>query len=512
MITTPSHAYTTLQRLATMGDANPIRTLRDYSKPSHEGYRNTIKLPEGNNVVPLRSDTIRGSDPEMPVKEAEKENEAENGAKNEPIKKAEREEAMEAPNSQPVGGLKHMTALVDQGSDINIMPLSTYMKLTKERPAEMDIRLSLASHSYIYPLGIAYDVLVDVVGNTILDEAKVVIKFDKGTITLRSGKSKISVYRIPESLSNIEKGIKNDIEPVAPTMTMNRLVLEWEERIKLHQEKEMEFDQWRSKKFKNKHPTLIKVKGEMNEGEFMSRFEKEILLGDGSESGGLYMFHVDWEIIMDQLSDTAEERPFDCSHTASSMDKDIFFEDNVLVFQNTQVPTYDSSNRTKLDKPDVVNTRKSSKVSKFLDKLNDYVLDDKVKYALIKHMHSPLQSHFEDALRVLRYLKSAPGAVSWTSKKQATLLRSSGEADIDLWTQQHVSSAIQIASNLVMHEKTKHFDIDVHLIREKLASGLIKTVIVDSEDQTDDILTKGLRSFQHNALCSKLTLKNLSSL
>ncbi|GKF03461.1 hypothetical protein Tco_0030384, partial [Tanacetum coccineum] len=42
-----------------MGEENPIRTLEDYSKPSHEGYRNTIQLPVGNNVVPLRSDTIR---------------------------------------------------------------------------------------------------------------------------------------------------------------------------------------------------------------------------------------------------------------------------------------------------------------------------------------------------------------------------------------------------------------------------------------------------------------------
>ncbi|GJS09861.1 zinc finger, CCHC-type containing protein [Tanacetum coccineum] len=33
-----------------MGDENPIRTLGDYSKTSHEGYRNTIKLPVGNNV------------------------------------------------------------------------------------------------------------------------------------------------------------------------------------------------------------------------------------------------------------------------------------------------------------------------------------------------------------------------------------------------------------------------------------------------------------------------------
>ncbi|GKA64851.1 zinc finger, CCHC-type containing protein [Tanacetum coccineum] len=42
-----------------MGDENLIRTLGDYSKPSHKGYRNTIELPIGNNVVPLRSDTIR---------------------------------------------------------------------------------------------------------------------------------------------------------------------------------------------------------------------------------------------------------------------------------------------------------------------------------------------------------------------------------------------------------------------------------------------------------------------
>nr|GEV06702.1 zinc finger, CCHC-type [Tanacetum cinerariifolium] len=42
-----------------MRDANPIRTLGDYSKPSHEGYMNTIEFSVGNNMVPLRSDTIR---------------------------------------------------------------------------------------------------------------------------------------------------------------------------------------------------------------------------------------------------------------------------------------------------------------------------------------------------------------------------------------------------------------------------------------------------------------------
>ncbi|GJT59835.1 protein kinase-like domain, concanavalin A-like lectin/glucanase domain protein [Tanacetum coccineum] len=41
-----------------MGDEIPRRTLGDYSRPSHEGYRNIIELPDGNNVVPLRFDTI----------------------------------------------------------------------------------------------------------------------------------------------------------------------------------------------------------------------------------------------------------------------------------------------------------------------------------------------------------------------------------------------------------------------------------------------------------------------
>ncbi|GKD26670.1 zinc finger, CCHC-type containing protein [Tanacetum coccineum] len=64
-----------------MGDKNPIHTLRDYSKPSHEGYRNTIELPVGNNVAPLRFDTIqlvqngclfhrlRSEDPNQPLKD-----------------------------------------------------------------------------------------------------------------------------------------------------------------------------------------------------------------------------------------------------------------------------------------------------------------------------------------------------------------------------------------------------------------------------------------------------------
>nr|GEW44575.1 MAK10-like protein [Tanacetum cinerariifolium] len=57
-----------------MGDANPIRTHRDYSRPSHEGYMNTIELLEGNNVVHLRSDTIRNPHNDKPEEDEQEGN------------------------------------------------------------------------------------------------------------------------------------------------------------------------------------------------------------------------------------------------------------------------------------------------------------------------------------------------------------------------------------------------------------------------------------------------------
>ncbi|GJX61764.1 zinc finger, CCHC-type containing protein [Tanacetum coccineum] len=271
---------------------------------------------ENNMTDETPNNTKMPTKTEMPVREAEAMNGAENGAENESIKTPENDEAVEASGSQPIayylkqvnnnrfnnsrsrtqagkkkgkdiGDLKHVNALVDQGSDVNVMPYSTYMRLTDERPAEIDIRLSLASHSYIYPLGIAEDVLVEVaehvfpvdfvildikenekrpfiLGTPFLTTSKATIKFDTGTITLRSGKSKVSFHRISDSSYIIDKGVKNDIEPIAPIMTVNRLVLEWEERIKLHLKKEMKFNQWRSNNFKNKQPTPVKVEGGMD--------------------------------------------------------------------------------------------------------------------------------------------------------------------------------------------------------------------------------------------------------
>ncbi|GKF73188.1 hypothetical protein Tco_0219520, partial [Tanacetum coccineum] len=129
---------------------------------------------------------------------------------------------------------------------------------------------------YVYPVDfMILDIKEDekrpfILGTPFLIMDKAMIKFDKGTITLRFGKSKISFHRIPESLCKVKIRIKNDIEPIAPTMTVNRIVLEWEENIKLHQEKEMKFDQWRNKNFRNKHPSLVEVKNKMDdEGKVM---------------------------------------------------------------------------------------------------------------------------------------------------------------------------------------------------------------------------------------------------
>ncbi|GJX52152.1 putative RNA-directed DNA polymerase [Tanacetum coccineum] len=98
------------------------------------------------------------------------------------------------------------------------------------------------------------------------------------------------------------------------------------------------------------------------------------------------------EVIVDHQSiDTAEEQPFDNDdHTASSIDDNPISEGNG---PNTQhIPTFDISNRTDDDTSVCVNTRRSGRVSKLPDKLNDFVLDNKVKYGLNRYANHTVLS------------------------------------------------------------------------------------------------------------------------
>nr|GEY81474.1 ribonuclease H-like domain-containing protein [Tanacetum cinerariifolium] len=121
-----------------------------------------------------------------------------------------------------------------------------------------------------------------------------------------------------------------------------------------------------------------------------------------------------------------------------------------------------------------------------------------VVQCLSQHIHAPLQSHFSVALRVLRYLKGAPGNgvqfhkknsfclhafsdVDWAkcpkTRKSVSDLGVEGLLPVNLYCDS--SSAISIAGT-VFHEKTKHFEVDLHLVRDKVADGVVKILKVAS--------------------------------
>ncbi|XP_070037100.1 uncharacterized mitochondrial protein AtMg00810-like [Nicotiana tomentosiformis] len=197
---------------------------------------------------------------------------------------------------------------------------------------------------------------------------------------------------------------------------------------------------------------------------------------------------------------------------------------------------------------------------------------------LSQFLQQPKKSHMEAALRIVKYIKSQPGQgvlmsssqintitafcdadwaacpltrksvtgflikigdslVSWKSKKQTTVSRSSTEAEyrslattvaeliwlhgilkevgihiklpIDIYSDS--KSAIQIAANSVYHERTIHIEIDCHFVRERIQQGLITTKYISTTAQPVDVLTKGLTRVQHEYLKSKLGMFNIFS-
>lgn len=110
--------------------------------------------------------------------------------------------------------------------------------------------------------------------------------------------------------------------------------------------------------------------------------------------------------------------------------------------------------------------------------------------------------------------------VSWSSKRQATTSRSSAEAEYrgvanavaeTTWLSQLLSelscspssativycdniSAVYLSANPVQHQRTKHIEIDIHFVRDRVALGQVRVLHVPSSHQFADIFTKGLPS------------------
>ncbi|XP_071708848.1 uncharacterized mitochondrial protein AtMg00810-like [Rutidosis leptorrhynchoides] len=108
--------------------------------------------------------------------------------------------------------------------------------------------------------------------------------------------------------------------------------------------------------------------------------------------------------------------------------------------------------------------------------------------------------------------------LSWSSKRQPIVSRSSAEAEyrgvanvvaevcwlrnllMELHCPLHKStlvycdnvSAIYLSGNPIQHQRTKHIELDIHFVREKVARGQVRILHFPTRFQIADIFTKGL--------------------
>jgi hypothetical protein len=125
--------------------------------------------------------------------------------------------------------------------------------------------------------------------------------------------------------------------------------------------------------------------------------------------------------------------------------------------------------------------------------------------------------------------------ISWRTKKQSVVSRSSAEAEYRamasttcelLWLRQLLldlmvplsspiplhcdnQAAMHIARNPVFHERSKHIEIDCHLVRDRVQQGFLHLTYIPSPDQLADVFTKALGVDHFHRLTTKLGITSL---
>ena len=122
--------------------------------------------------------------------------------------------------------------------------------------------------------------------------------------------------------------------------------------------------------------------------------------------------------------------------------------------------------------------------------------------------------------------------VSCSSKRQPVVSRSSAEAEYRAvangvaeasWLRQLLAelhsplakstlvycdnvSAVYISINSVQHQRTKHVEIELHFVRDRVAIGDVRILHVPTTSQFADIFTKGLPSLTFSEFRSSLNV------
>jgi hypothetical protein len=133
------------------------------------------------------------------------------------------------------------------------------------------------------------------------------------------------------------------------------------------------------------------------------------------------------------------------------------------------------------------------------------------------------------------YIYLGPCLISWATKKQAVVARSSTEAEYrsmalavaemcwilmlfkELWVPLLSTpylwvdniSALSLSSNPVFHACTKHIELDYHFIREKVFNKDLHARYISTHHQPSDIFTKGLSTTRFLLLRDKLMVFSL---